>query len=229
MNDALEKTLDEDVFAHLHASSALGAPLRHMHMRSGWLALLAIAGAGLFCWLAIWVVSGDSLTLDIAILRMVGDYRALPLKSLALLLSRLVVTSSVLILVYLLYRRWWRIALFWFCSSAGVGVLASLAKKAAQRHRPELWTTVSSHATFSFPSGHATQSMAIVVALMLIVPPRWRLNVLAGSAVFVCLVGACRLYLGMHYPTDILAGWVLSIGWVSLLALLFGVGVAHRR
>jgi len=83
MNDALEKTLDEDVFAHLHASSALGAPLRHMHMRSGWLALLAIAGAGLFCWLAIWVVSGDSLTLDIAILRMVGDYRALPLKSLA--------------------------------------------------------------------------------------------------------------------------------------------------
>lgn len=44
---------------------------------------------------------------------------------------------------------------------------------------------------------------------------------IAGGIVFVLLVGTCRMYLGMHYPTDILAGWMLALAWVSALAMLF--------
>ncbi|RBA23957.1 phosphatase PAP2 family protein [Herminiimonas fonticola] len=134
-------------------------------------------------------------------------------------ISMLVTLLSVFILCYLLYQRLWRTALFWLVAIAGSAILASILKIAIQRSRPDLWIT---HASFGFPSGHATQSMAIAIALVIL----WRSSrkipiIVAISIAAVLLVGVCRMYQGFHYPSDILAGWMLSLAWVSALALLF--------
>jgi membrane-associated phospholipid phosphatase len=76
--------------------------------------------------------------------------------------------------------------------------------------------------------------MAIfVAALFLIRTPRIRLAVIAMAVFLVPLVGVCRLYLGVHYPTDILAGWALSLAWVSALGIACNIfsmdNVVHTR
>lgn len=141
------------------------------------------------------------------------------LDQLASTISTLVTLLSVFILCYLLYQRLWRTALFWLVAIAGSAILASILKTAIQRSRPDLWIA---HASFGFPSGHATQSMAIAIALVIL----WRSSrkipiIVAISVAAVFLVGVCRMYLGFHYPSDILAGWMLSLAWVSALGLLF--------
>jgi undecaprenyl-diphosphatase len=69
--------------------------------------------------------------------------------------------------------------------------------------------------TFSFPSGHAMQSMAVGAALVILLwETRWRYVALLLSASFVLAVGLSRIYLGVHYPSDILAGWAASVAWV---------------
>lgn len=134
-------------------------------------------------------------------------------------ISMLVTLFSISILCYLMYQRLWRTALFWLVAIAGSAILASILKAAIQRSRPDLWAV---QASFGFPSGHATQSMAIAIALVIL----WRASrkipiIVAISIAAVFLVGVCRMYLGFHYPSDILAGWMLSLAWVSVLSMLF--------
>jgi membrane-associated phospholipid phosphatase len=66
------------------------------------------------------------------------------------------------------------------------------------------------------------QSMAIVAALLILLRSHRSLRacIWIGS-LFVVTVGLCRMYLGVHYPSDILAGWALSGAWVCALGLLF--------
>lgn len=222
MTDSLRETLEETPFGGGAPSSLPSLPLSAAGAGKLILLLAAALGAGLLYWLAIAVLSGSSLAFDDAVLRYLHRYANVHLAQLANIVCMLVTVISVLTLVFLLYRRWWRQALFWFCSTAGAAIICGFAKKLMQRHRPDLWPLASPHASFSFPSGHATQSMAIVVALLLLAAPATRRALLIPGLAFIGLVGLCRLYLGMHYPTDILAGWALAVSWVCLLGVLSG-------
>jgi hypothetical protein len=71
----------------------------------------------------------------------------------------------------------------------------------------------------SFPSGHAVSSMAFALSLVVVWPTRDRREIAIGAALFVFLVGASRVALGFHYPSDIVGGWCLSIAWVTLLTV----------
>lgn len=139
----------------------------------------------------------------------------------AVWLSMLVTVISVCILCYLLYRQQWRTALFWLCSVSGAAIMGNIMKGTIQRARPELWLDTPD-TSFGFPSGHATHSMAIVITLLVLLRlSSWHKVVLLSGLLFAALVGLSRMYLGYHYPSDILAGWMVALCWVMTLRILF--------
>jgi membrane-associated phospholipid phosphatase len=110
--------------------------------------------------------------------------------------------------------------------AGGLG-LYSLAKYVVDRPRPpmHLWLTNASGS--AFPSGHATQSLSTYAALALVCAallPQSRRPALAAAAVLAAGIGLSRVYLGVHWATDVLAGWLAAACWVALVARL-----AHTR
>lgn len=106
----------------------------------------------------------------------------------------------------------------WFLGIAvfGAGALDLLAKHLFGRARPTLWLSIAPEYDYGFPSGHAVLSMAFALALLLLAwRTRARWPVLIIGSLSVLLVGLSRLYLGVHYPSDVLAGWLASIVWTS--------------
>jgi membrane-associated phospholipid phosphatase len=119
-----------------------------------------------------------------------------------------------------------RDAMFFLLATGGAALLNFSAKLAFARDRPDLWPSISPEITYSFPSGHAMSSMAATSAMLVLLwhtDSRWRLPLTAVGAGFVFFVGLSRVYLGVHYPSDILAGWLASLAWVIGLALLIKV------
>jgi len=111
--------------------------------------------------------------------------------------------------------------LFVAVAVGGAAALNLLAKLLFQRARPALWPSLTPETDYSFPSGHAMGSLAVVAALsVLLWHTRWRWAVLAAGLLFVLAVGLSRIYLGVHFPSDILAGWSASLAWVTGVQLL---------
>ncbi|MFT2718871.1 phosphatase PAP2 family protein [Deinococcus sp. A31D244] len=111
----------------------------------------------------------------------------------------------------------------WFLVSgvAGATLLNVAAKVVFQRPRPDELLAVLSEPGFSFPSGHAMANAAFGFALTLVF---WRSRAGWPVAVFGLLwalaVGASRNYLGVHYPSDVLAGFTASVAWVAGLYMV---------
>ena len=139
------------------------------------------------------------------------------LRDLAATLTRLggteVLVAVAVVSVYLLRRAglgWWAagtpIASLWTCA-----LLTSFLKDLTDRARPEAGMDLSSAA---FPSGHASNTTALAVALALVVPQvipaMSRRTALSAAAVVSLTIGWTRLALGVHWTTDVLAGWVLG-------------------
>jgi membrane-associated phospholipid phosphatase len=145
--------------------------------------------------------------------------------------SLVVVPVSIGVFVCLLLRRMTSSAFFWALCVGGTYLLNRLEKLAFARARPDLWVSISPESSFSFPSGHAMHSMAFACALAVLSSrTRWKWHVLALLVPFVAFVGASRVYLGVHYPSDILAGWMMSLSWVIGLNFAFDPDLLpHRR
>ncbi|MBM3210540.1 phosphatase PAP2 family protein [Candidatus Saccharibacteria bacterium] len=109
---------------------------------------------------------------------------------------------------------------FWFMLVAlGGSAISNLILKAVfDRARPDMMTWLIQETGLSFPSGHAMASMSFVLTVIIILwNTRWRrLSIILG-AISVLLVGISRLYLGVHYPTDVIAGWGVAAAWVFIV------------
>jgi len=128
---------------------------------------------------------------------------------------------DILIFLILAYRRFWGKAMFWSLAVGGAALLNVAAKHLFVRTRPELWISIAPETTYSFPSGHAMQSMAFVTALVVLGwRHRWIWWGAAAGGLFVLLVGMSRIYLGVHFPSDIMAGWSASLAWVLGLSVV---------
>src|SRR5215472_9484027 len=126
-----------------------------------------------------------------------------------------VVPLSVLVIIGLLVTRRALAALFVLLAMLGTWALNDAAKAFYSRGRPALWDSPAPEQWFSFPSGHAMSSMALGTALTVLAwPTRARWPVALLSAVLVLSVGFSRLYLGVHYPSDVLGAWLASLAWV---------------
>lgn len=134
-----------------------------------------------------------------------------------------VVPFDALLVLGLAIRRRMREGLFAGVAIIGSALLNLAAKPSFARARPSLWESIAPETTFSFPSGHAMGSMTLAwVVVLLCWHTRWRLLVTIAAAMFTLLVGLSRVYLGVHYPSDILAGWAAASVWaVGIYLLVF--------
>lgn len=121
--------------------------------------------------------------------------------------------------IFLLWRISHREALFFLLSMGGASLIMVLTKFVLNRPRPELFPDVDywETASPSFPSGHATGSVAFFLTAYLVVSrlaPKWRPLAALVGVLMVAWICSSRLYLQVHYPSDILAGLTLASAWV---------------
>ena len=125
---------------------------------------------------------------------------------------------TIAVVGYLLLERKRETAVFVVLAVGGGAVLETLLKLGFARPRPELVSHLVDVNSFSFPSGHATMATITYLTLGVLlarVQDRRRMKLyLLAIAIFVALVvGISRVYLGVHWPTDVLAGWCVGAAW----------------
>ena len=132
-----------------------------------------------------------------------------------------VVPFDIAFVLVLAALRKLREGLFAGVALGGSALLNLGAKQLFARERPTLWESIAPESTFSFPSGHAMGSMTLACVLVLLAwHTRWRWWLALPMAVFTAMVGLSRVYLGVHYPSDILAGWAAAAAWTVVAYLL---------
>lgn len=133
---------------------------------------------------------------------------------------------------FLVLQGMWRTGLFVTLASGGALVVNAALKQFFQRPRPDVVPHLREVMTMSFPSGHALTSAVVYLtlgALSMRIAERWvtKFYCMAIAMLITALVGASRVYLGVHYPTDVLAGWLIGLSW-ALLCWLVERGLERR-
>lgn len=105
--------------------------------------------------------------------------------------------------------------------SAGAGLLVMVGKATVGRQRPPEEFRLVVETNESFPSGHALASAAIIGVLLVVFVPQirstaWRAAAIGGGMLFVLAIGWSRIYLGVHWTTDVIAGWLTGVAWLLL-------------
>lgn len=206
------------------------------HMRGFWTALIAflslafilcLAMVVAFAMLAEEVMEGDTTRFDQAVLRWIGrrhaegwDHVMLEFTALGNFAVLLVLGLSVSAFLWLSNHKY-SVALL-VLGAAGGSLANNILKLSFDRQRPDIFEPVSEVMTSSFPSGHAMMATIVYGSVAYLVgrlePTRamrsltWTLAVL-----IILLVGISRMYLGVHYPTDILGGYLAGIAWIGLV------------
>lgn len=122
---------------------------------------------------------------------------------------------------FLLLQGLWRRALIVIAASFGGWFINGALKQLFQRPRPDVVPHLRDVMTMSFPSGHALQSAVVYLTLGALTMrfatrrlTKFYCMAVAGTA--TVLVGVSRVYLGVHYPTDVIAGWLIGLSWALL-------------
>jgi len=135
-------------------------------------------------------------------------------------------------LVLLAVRRQWIVLGGWVVGFGGAGVIDHWLKVAIHRPRPPYATALLQHSSWSFPSGHAMGSLvgygmlAYVLLLMGLRTRRFRVLIVTGLASLIVAIGISRLYLGVHYFSDVVGGYAAGLLWLS--ACVSAVELARR-
>ena len=116
-------------------------------------------------------------------------------------------------------------------SAAGGSGLSQSVKHAVGRQRPHLFHDLPSVSGFAFPSGDAVSvvtgiALSIIVLASLVPQRGWRVALWSASLASILLVDGSRLVLGVHWPTDVVAGNLLGLAWI---AALLSAGLALKR
>ncbi|MDZ5447340.1 phosphatase PAP2 family protein [Micromonospora sp. 4G57] len=127
--------------------------------------------------------------------------------------------------VGLLIRRQSRLAVYLIITGVGGLILDPSLKALVGRLRPVVDVPITHAPGNSFPSGHALGSFVAYGALLLVflpaMSPRWRKPAVALGAVLVALIGLTRIALGVHFVSDVIAGWLLGALWLGVTAYAF--------
>jgi membrane-associated phospholipid phosphatase len=132
--------------------------------------------------------------------------------------------AAAVLVIWLVRRRARRMALWVTTTMAVGGLLGVLLKLLVGRNRPDLLDPVARAAGYSFPSGHALNvALAAGVFLLVFLPltARWRPLLWAAAIIVTAVTGLCRMALGVHWTSDVLAGWILGAAVVAATSAAF--------
>ena len=183
------------------------------------------------------VMEGDSRAFDRAVLlwihQNVPDWLDGPMRLVTALGNYYIVVPLLAFAVFVFHRRGWRLsAVLLVVSTGGSIVLTTVLKGVFRRARPELFDSGYHASFYSFPSGHATVAvgfygmLTVILAYHLRGLARWL--VAASGLLVVLLIGFSRLYLGVHYPTDILAGYLSALLWLVCVGGVYALWLSVR-
>lgn len=204
----------------------------------------AVVSFVLFVLIWLWVSSGTFNSVDTEILKSLRtpDNLAVPagpawcptlLKIVTLFGNGIVLLVFVLAgASYLYLFKEKTLSILLVASSAGGAVLELILKEIIKRPRPDIVPYLIIPHFWSFPSGHAVMSVAVYVMFFIIIASmtgrrRYKILILSIAVVIAILIGFSRIYLGVHYPTDVIAGWSAGCLWVSL-CLLWYIGMKKK-
>jgi undecaprenyl-diphosphatase len=187
--------------------------------------LIAVLGTYLFAKFAGHVRSGSTQAFDNAVLQWIAQYRTPTLDAVMLEITFLGTGVVVLMIVAISGMFLWLTkhkysALLLLISTAGGLLLNNLLKAGFGRPRPHLVEWGTQAMTWSFPSGHA-MSASVVYGTVAYLAARLqqrhahRVATLICAAILIVLIGFSRLYLGVHYPSDVFAGVIIGLAWAG--------------
>ncbi len=192
--------------------------------------LLSLGVILLFSKIAEDVAEGESRAFDTAVLLWINahfpDWLYGPMLVVTTLGYYWFVLPLLAVATVLFYRKRRRIsAVLLPVATLGGMVLTTVLKSVFERARPDLFESGYTASFYSFPSGHATIAVGFYGTLTLLLAMRLaglrRWAVVALGTALVLLIGFSRLYLGVHYPTDVLAGFLAAPLWISAIGLSY--------
>jgi membrane-associated phospholipid phosphatase len=190
---------------------------------------LSVASLVLFSWLANEVLRKHTDRFDDAVRSVIHDFASPALTGLMRFVTNLgdwqvVMTATLCLFAYLWYRRDHTHILVALVAMMGAGILDASLKLAFHRARPDPFF-IARPSTYSFPSGHALISLCfyglLAGTLTHDMQSKWQ-RVLAWSAavLLVALIGLSRVYLGVHWPSDVIAGYATAVIWMGAVRVL---------
>jgi len=200
----------------------------HAAYRTLLLGLLAAAAAlAVFAWLAEEVLAGSTLAFDNHIRSLVHGFANPTLTRVMRGLSFIgapafLIAFGALVIIYYVRAGKPRMAILFVVTVAGAEVLDEILKLVFHRTRPVAFFGLAEPIVYSFPSGHALVSCSffgVLAAFAAARTPsavkRWIYRIAAG--LLILLIGLSRIYLGVHYPSDVLGGYAAAIVWVIIV------------
>lgn len=131
------------------------------------------------------------------------------------------IAATIILAGFLMIRKDVRASLVMLFSVGGVSVLNVVLKHIFMRTRPHLWDRTFEHG-YSFPSGHSMVSIAFILALTFVLwHSKCRNWVISLGTIFMLIVGFSRLYLGVHFPTDVITGYLIAGLWTITVVYMF--------
>lgn len=189
-----------------------------------------IGGALLcFAYVAWQAAANDVLAFDTVIRQWAYDQRGPLLNKIVIAVTYLgnwqTVVALALVLLALPQTRW-RYGLPYVCVSAASTVVYKAMKSIFQRPRPDLAVRIIEESGWSFPSGHSMNCIVCYGILIYLIrrycPDRRKANLLTALlAVLILSIGCSRVYVGVHYPTDVLGGWSLGLAFLLAATLIY--------
>jgi undecaprenyl-diphosphatase len=124
------------------------------------------------------------------------------------------------VLGFLLLKKEYLIAVLVLFATAGGGIIGLLLKNVFGRERPTVVSHLMEVGSLSFPSGHSMMSAVVYLSLAALLTRLHQRRIiriyLISVALFLTfLIGLTRIYLGVHYPTDVIGGWAVGLAWAS--------------
>lgn len=190
---------------------------------------VAITALFFFGWLADEMAEGDTARFDDAIRGFVHSFAAPVLTKIMQTASFVgstlfLVLLGVAIVITLYLKKHKHGAILFALTTIGSSILLFSLKLAFRRARPEPFFDTILPGSYSFPSGHSLASFCFYLALAAILTNRverlWlKILIWTLAAALVILIGISRVYLGVHYPSDVLAGFIIGFIWVTTVAI----------